>query len=142
VYAAIECPALAELHRQIGLSLPCLPHEHGSYIPHATISYVQPGTGPALAKRLDQLAGIAGYFDELVLSDRMGERQTFRFGEPAALHEALRPAPRSLPSTARTLAADRAPIAASLAGDAGLDALWSAALAASAAEAAAEPAST
>lgn len=73
VYVAVNGPDLAALHAVIGFGVECVPSDHGAYVPHATVAYVQPGTGHQYVG-IDDLEGVEVTVDSIVVSDANGNR--------------------------------------------------------------------
>jgi 2'-5' RNA ligase len=73
VVVDIKSEDLAAVNRAIASKLQCAPSDHPSYVPHATVAYVQPGVGQKYAGWAG-LDGTTVFLDTLVLSEPDGSR--------------------------------------------------------------------
>lgn len=73
VFVTVDSQDLQALNRAISNGVPVAPTAHSEYQPHATVAYVQPGTGVKYVG-LDALAGTEVSIDTLVLTDRDGNK--------------------------------------------------------------------
>lgn len=73
VYASVRSTDLADLNAAITLGVECKERDHSAYVPHATVAYVQPGTGVKYVG-LDALDGIEVTVDNIVLCDVDGSK--------------------------------------------------------------------
>lgn len=73
VFVSVRSTDLADLNAAITLGVETKESDHAAYLPHATVAYVQPGTGVKYAG-LDALDGIEVTVDNIVLCDVDGSK--------------------------------------------------------------------
>ncbi len=70
---------LAAVNRAIASRLSCAPSSHPTYVPHATVAYVKPGTGEKYTG-WDGLNGVTVYAEYITLSDAEGNKTVVPLG--------------------------------------------------------------
>ncbi|MES2360020.1 MAG: anti-CBASS Acb1 family protein [Gemmatimonadota bacterium] len=79
VYVDVKGEDLAAVNRAIAAKLPCVPSDHPTYQPHATVAYVKPGTGEKYAGWAG-LDGVTVYVEMITLTDADGNRAEVALG--------------------------------------------------------------